>query len=147
MMAGATKLLLSTTFKYLTMQKIRNSIFTKSLCVLLAALMFNLGCTPQTTSTDSCSSIPLKLSDTPDLPDQLEAMLELSRTLHHQNGFNSYREFYEEVFMVDELSNRNIQTFELQAERYSTLGFEGYLEEMVVQNQLSVEFHAEILIL
>ena len=100
------------------MKQIRTSNFVKMLCIFLSFTIFYVSCSPEAslnTTANNCTDFTNNFSDIEDVPNSFEHMLELARTLHYQENFDTYEQFHHELFGQTPEGTANITQFEAES--------------------------------
>ena len=120
------------------MRNFRNSKTAKFIAIFLAFSIFNLSCTSDNiNSIPNCQSDLFSINGETNSPDQFERALEIAQTIKFNNNPSSYGDYHKELFGQSTQALNHVNTFTSEAVKYSNMGFEGYLSDVVVRNIMS----------
>ena len=120
------------------MRNFRNSKIAKFIAVFLAFSIFNLSCTSENYSTiTNCQPILFDIEGEANIPDQFERALELAQTIKYNNNPVTYGDYHNELFGQGNEALNHITTFNAEAAKYSNMGFENYLSDIVSRSLMS----------
>ncbi len=122
------------------MKTFRNSQIAKFIAVFLAFSIFNLSCTSENFNinpTSNCNSVLFDIDGETNTPDQFERALELAQTIKYNNNPVSYGDYHKELFGQGNEALNHVNTFNAEAVKYSNLGYENYLSDVVSRNLMS----------
>jgi len=110
------------------MIKFRESNLIKSLCLFLATTLFYISCSSDYIESQAdCSNFSIVSVDKQSIAHNMELMLNYAKTLDDQEDFTTFGEYHETLFGKSEPATRYVNTFDDEADKYSRLGFEGYV--------------------
>ncbi len=112
------------------MRNFRKSNLLKSITVFLALAILNLSCSTESIQNSTgCSNLTTNITDFNHVPFLVNSMLDYTRTLHNQENYSTLSEFHEEIFGISQIGNERIAKFELESNKYKSLGFNAYLSQ------------------
>ncbi|MBK9151146.1 MAG: hypothetical protein IPM26_09150 [Saprospiraceae bacterium] len=128
------------------MKNFRNSKLAKFIAAFLAIAVFNLSCSSDQFSVISnCESELFNFEGEGNIPDKFERALELANTINNIDTPSSYHEYHTILFGDSNQSLSYVNTFDSEAKKYSNMGFENYLTDVVNRNLMSNDFKAHFM--
>ncbi|MFT6337884.1 MAG: hypothetical protein ACI86M_003187 [Saprospiraceae bacterium] len=80
---------------------------------------------------NGCSVINNYSIDESQIIENMELMLDYARSVDQQEDFTTFSEFHQTLYGDGEEARQHVAKFEEESDKYTTLGFEGYINNHV----------------
>ncbi|MEO1627519.1 MAG: hypothetical protein AAFV25_20375 [Bacteroidota bacterium] len=130
------------------MQFIRQSIFFRISCLLMAISILIQSCSTTETAqpnNSSCHGQPIPFPMTAPIADYFEHTLDLSWSLENYHQYDNFASYYLELYGDNPQAQVHIQLIEEEAASYEALGFEGYVDAKLGQGKISPQQKEKLL--
>lgn len=109
--------------------------------MLFVVAIWNVSCSKEALEA-KCSILTSPITNSVDIPDRMENMLEVARTLNKTNNYGSMLEMHVDMYGDSEQSMNDFNKLNHEMNLYGQLGYNGYINKQMDEEILSPQVHA-----
>ncbi len=126
------------------MKNLKNTNLIKAICMLFVVAIWNVSCSEEALKS-KCSELTSPITNSVNIPDRMENMLEVVRTLDYVNNYDSVESFHADLYGESEEALENLAFVKNEMDTYEQIGYNSYVDKQLDDELINDNIHKEFI--